>query len=55
VVGILLDEIRHSSDTIDSLKAEFEEIGKVLDVIGANAHQTNLLALNAATEAARAD
>jgi methyl-accepting chemotaxis protein len=53
-VGILSDEIRQSSDTIDSLKAESEEIGKVLDVIGAIADQTNLLALNAAIEAARA-
>ncbi|MBN2872961.1 MAG: methyl-accepting chemotaxis protein [Halothiobacillaceae bacterium] len=53
-VGILSDEIRQSSETIDSLKAESEEIGKVLDVIGAIADQTNLLALNAAIEAARA-
>ncbi|MFO7808316.1 methyl-accepting chemotaxis protein [Guyparkeria sp.] len=53
-VGSLSDEIRQSAETIHSLKAESQEIGKVLDVIGAIADQTNLLALNAAIEAARA-
>ncbi|HHQ69324.1 MAG TPA: methyl-accepting chemotaxis protein [Halothiobacillaceae bacterium] len=53
-IGILSENITHSSQTIDSLKNESEEIGKVLDVIGAIAEQTNLLALNAAIEAARA-
>ena len=53
-IGTLSDNITHSSQTIDSLKNESEEIGKVLDVIGAIAEQTNLLALNAAIEAARA-
>jgi len=53
-IGILAENITHSSQTIDSLKTESEEIGKVLDVIGAIAEQTNLLALNAAIEAARA-
>ncbi|MFN2382367.1 MAG: methyl-accepting chemotaxis protein [Guyparkeria sp.] len=53
-VGSLSDEIRQSAETIHTLKAESQEIGKVLDVIGAIADQTNLLALNAAIEAARA-
>ena len=39
---------------IDSLAAESDNIGSVLDVIRGIAEQTNLLALNAAIEAARA-
>lgn len=39
---------------IGELSEQSQEVGKVLDVIGAIAGQTNLLALNAAIEAARA-
>ena len=42
------------SQVIDSLAAESDNIGSVLDVIRGIADQTNLLALNAAIEAARA-
>ncbi len=42
------------SQVIDSLAAESDNIGSVLDVIRGIAEQTNLLALNAAIEAARA-
>lgn len=50
----LTGHIRSSSDVIQQLRSDSENIGSVLDVIRAVAEQTNLLALNAAIEAARA-
>ncbi len=50
----LAEEVGHSSDAMNQLKAESDKIGSVLDVIKSVAQQTNLLALNAAIEAARA-
>ena len=46
--------ISETSDSIDSLKGESDNIVSVIDVINSIAEQTNLLALNAAIEAARA-
>ena len=43
-----------ASHSIESLSAEIQHIGSVLEVIKSVAEQTNLLALNAAIEAARA-
>ena len=43
-----------TSDTMQQLAEQTDNIGKVLEVIKAIAEQTNLLALNAAIEAARA-
>lgn len=56
-VGAITDlakEIESSSEVIEKLKSDSENIGAVLDVIKSIAEQTNLLALNAAIEAARA-
>ncbi|MBB1485082.1 methyl-accepting chemotaxis protein [Oceanospirillum sediminis] len=50
----LTGHIRNSSDVIQQLRNDSENIGSVLDVIRSVAEQTNLLALNAAIEAARA-
>lgn len=47
-------EFTNTSDTIQQLAVESNNVGNVLDVIKAIAEQTNLLALNAAIEAARA-
>ncbi|MFC4700658.1 methyl-accepting chemotaxis protein [Glaciecola siphonariae] len=53
-VGQLDVIITETSDSIDSLKGESDNIVRVIDVISEIADQTNLLALNAAIEAARA-
>lgn len=47
-------DVALTSDLIQGLAVQSQDIGKVLDVIRAIAEQTNLLALNAAIEAARA-
>ncbi|MEW6990574.1 methyl-accepting chemotaxis protein [Colwelliaceae bacterium 6441] len=44
----------HSSDDLEKLSAETQNIASILDVIKGVSSQTNLLALNAAIEAARA-
>lgn len=61
VVNEAIDSIRQlagaidsTSQTINNLEAESNNIGTVLNVIQGIAEQTNLLALNAAIEAARA-
>ncbi len=48
------DSIGSSVQTIRTLNQRADEIGNVVELIGAIADQTNLLALNAAIEAARA-
>lgn len=50
----MTDEVLKSSQLVEGLANQSQDIGKVLDVIRAIAEQTNLLALNAAIEAARA-
>lgn len=47
-------QVAATSELVQKLASQSEQIGKVLDVIRAIAEQTNLLALNAAIEAARA-
>ena len=47
-------DVAMTSELIQGLAVQSQDIGKVLDVIRAIAEQTNLLALNAAIEAARA-
>jgi methyl-accepting chemotaxis protein len=47
-------DVHEASRQIEALALLSQQVGKVLDVIGAIAGQTNLLALNAAIEAARA-
>ena len=53
-IQTLNGQVDSVSGVINSLDADSQEIGKVLDVINGIAEQTNLLALNAAIEAARA-
>lgn len=53
-ISSLADEIVHSTDVINKLSENSENIGAMLAVIKGIAEQTNLLALNAAIEAARA-
>lgn len=50
----LVNDVTGTSEEIEQLASNANEISRVLDVIGAIAGQTNLLALNAAIEAARA-
>ncbi|MCO7565479.1 methyl-accepting chemotaxis protein [Pseudomonas sp. S 311-6] len=50
----LVNDVTGTSEEIEQLANNANEISRVLDVIGAIAGQTNLLALNAAIEAARA-
>jgi methyl-accepting chemotaxis protein len=45
---------KRTNQTVQTLVADAQEIGKVLNLIRQIAHQTNLLALNATIEAARA-
>lgn len=54
VIDSLSKEVESGSGVMQTLVAEADEIGSVLDVIRDIAGQTNLLALNAAIEAARA-
>ncbi len=50
----LVADVRKTSESVQELSRESENIGAVLTVIETIAEQTNLLALNAAIEAARA-
>ncbi|BDX08204.1 methyl-accepting chemotaxis protein [Planctobacterium marinum] len=53
-IGLLVQEVTQSANTLQTLQTEVENINEVLVVINSIADQTNLLALNAAIEAARA-
>jgi methyl-accepting chemotaxis protein len=53
-IHTLVQDIRVSGVSLDSLQKDVSSIVSVLDVIRSIAEQTNLLALNAAIEAARA-
>jgi len=53
-INALAKDVKSSSQVINKLDKESENIGSILDVIRGIANQTNLLALNAAIEAARA-
>ena len=53
-IGNLADNVSSTSDALEKLAKDSENIGTVIDVIKSIAEQTNLLALNAAIEAARA-
>lgn len=50
----LISELGNTSEVVNKLNHEAEQIGGILNVIQGIAEQTNLLALNAAIEAARA-
>ncbi|HDS1733742.1 methyl-accepting chemotaxis protein [Pseudomonas sp. BP8] len=53
-INKMSNDVHEASRQIEALSLQSQQVGKVLDVIGAIAGQTNLLALNAAIEAARA-
>ncbi|WP_426140083.1 methyl-accepting chemotaxis protein [Pseudomonas sp. DWP3-1-2] len=53
-IHALVEDIRNSGTSLDSLQQDVSSIVSVLGVIRSIAEQTNLLALNAAIEAARA-
>ncbi|WP_375754019.1 methyl-accepting chemotaxis protein [Vibrio sp. HN007] len=53
-VESLISEVTVSSENVQQMNSETENINSILNVIGDIAEQTNLLALNAAIEAARA-
>lgn len=53
-IAQLADALTNTSEVIDRLATDSQQVGAVLDVIKAISEQTNLLALNAAIEAARA-
>ncbi|WP_422765717.1 methyl-accepting chemotaxis protein [Pseudomonas maioricensis] len=54
LIHALVEDIRNSGSSLDSLQQDVSSIVSVLGVIRSIAEQTNLLALNAAIEAARA-
>lgn len=51
---VINNSVKQSTQTVQELGNNSEEIGEIIDVITAISRQTNLLALNAAIEAARA-
>ncbi|GLO62893.1 methyl-accepting chemotaxis protein [Vibrio sp. MACH09] len=53
-VASLISEVSQSSENVQQMSSETQNINSILNVIGDIAEQTNLLALNAAIEAARA-
>ena len=48
------DQIHQSETNVQKVRADFDQVANILEVIKSIADQTNLLALNAAIEAARA-
>ncbi|WNW12184.1 methyl-accepting chemotaxis protein [Pseudomonas sp. DTU_2021_1001937_2_SI_NGA_ILE_001] len=53
-IQLLVQDVTTTSQDIEALAGQVQDISQVLDVIRSVAEQTNLLALNAAIEAARA-
>ncbi len=54
IIGEMAEEVSKTSNDLEALAKETDNIGTVLEAIQGIAEQTNLLALNAAIEAARA-